>query len=286
MLLSSVLYRSFSLSVMVVGLLSACQTEQAPPVSQQPLLTKEITTRYIAGQKPILASSHAPLIVDGIPYYYVSQFEQAYQYDTQSRLILVKQTNLDDPDGPYQGNESNWYHYVGNTVIQKRSIVSGDNGDTLTLNRLGYAIPTHSVRIMTTYTYDENGYLLRRQSPYEITLRTVDNENVIKQVVQSGATMSSTETTDYVYDVTRPALPDPLALFREGKGSRNLLTSVNTQTLSVWSFPPYTSYSTVKTRYAYEFDDQNRVKQQTIFETDGVGNNSNTLLVKNFIYSN
>lgn len=237
MLSSSVLWRSFALSVVVVGLLSACQTELASPISQQPLLTKEITTRYIAGRKPALASSHAPLTVDGIPYYYVSQFEQAYQYDTQGRLTLVKQTNLDDPDGPYQGNESNWYHYVGNTVIQKRSIVSGANGDTLTLNRWGYAIPNHRVKIMTSYTYDENGFLLRRQSPNEITLRTVEKDNLIKQVVQSGTTRSSTETTDYVYDVTRPALPDPQALFREGKGSRNLLTSVSTQTISVWSFP-------------------------------------------------
>lgn len=42
----------------------------------------------------------------------------------------------------------------------------------------------------------------------------------------------------------------------------------------------------VKTRYTYEFDDQNRVKQQTIFETDGVGDDSNSIIVKNFIYSN
>lgn len=283
---------SFWLICLLVVTNTACK-DKVPPSSYklQHQVSKIIESRYHSDLQYAGRSTKPPILYQGKIYYYVVGRVRTYRYDIQGRIIFNGYVDADYPNDSYS-KEYNSYTYVNDRIIRYYS--NSGVYDTLTFNSRGYAIANVYYR-NNTYEYDKDNYLVRKVAPYyssspaskQLTTRIIIDGNISKEVIENDL---QTTTTEQKYDLTHNALPDPLALFNEGKGSLNLFL----QTVTLTKRPePLTTYGitdpyTVSSSYTYEFDDLNRVTKQNIFETTTNLNTnkiSTILTVKQFTYS-
>jgi hypothetical protein len=275
------------ISLLVVTLI-ACKDNTPPPSYKlQHEISKVIESHYFSGPQPVGRSTKPPIIYQGKTYYCAIGVERTYRYDIQGRLIFKGQTqmNVDRPNDLY-GKEYNTYTYLGNRIIRYSS--NQDGYDTLTINSRGYAIPDFFLRHKAIYEYDKENHLIRKLTSYEgfdeLTSRLILDGNVRKEVIENKYT---TTTTELQYDLAHSAFTNPLALFNEGKGNLNLVV----QSVTQYTRPdPSSNYGTtypytISINYTYEFDDLNRVTQQTIIETN-TNKATPGIIVSQFIYSN
>ena len=266
------------LMILLAGVTSACKKYESIVYRPSNQLVKIIKTRYVPNQQTATYSGKPPVIYHDTAYYYLTSFESVYRYDIQGRLISEQQKNVDYPNDSYS-KEYNSYTYLGNKVVKFYSNSGGY--DTLTINSQGYAISSAFLRNQTNYTYDQKGFLLEKRMPSQTLSQVIINDNVSKQVRQGNY---DTQTTEFSYDLDHASLVDPHALFVEGKGSTNLVTYSN-EMVTYYSGIKYVTYINSRS-YSYEFDQQNRVSQQTILERSTIEANAPLLYVKRFIYSN
>ncbi|SFF40175.1 hypothetical protein [Spirosoma endophyticum] len=240
--------------LMGLGLfLTACHREPAlnPNDPEELLLTKQVTARYRLASQPNVTFG-LPLTYKGVTFYPITRQQYVYQYDDKKRLVSVSARNPDRLEYTYEwGDES--YAYADNQLIYTNLRVFPLIPTSYPLTPLGY--------IVSNNTYDQYGYLTYRQDgPKASTTQTIVAGNIVKEVYQDAI---SRLTTEYEYDLSRSGLPNPVKIMW-GRPSRNLVTKTVQTNESFTGVAPILPDHSVTT-YAYEFDEQGRVKQQTAY---------------------
>lgn len=265
----------FLLVVLLVTVTDGCRKEE-PITTRQNRLVKVIETHYTLGSQYIHKTSRPPVVSQGTAYYFLFQLEHQYLYDWQGRITMHKQTDFDNS---FDGIEINWYTYPGNQAIWRTSLTNGQ--DTLTLNKWGYYVRLHAAQV---YTYNDEGYLLRSESSYETITNTVVNGNLTEAITENNTYVGRKTVGQYEYDLNHYSLINPLALFSEGRGSRNLLTR-STSKIDYENNGGYKNDPLfLSSSYTYQFDERDRVKQQTILDSTS-SRQKNLLTIKQFVYS-
>lgn len=238
--------------------LYACSKEPVAVVSEKRLI-QQLTVRYTDDPKGSPAKS---INFQNRPFYYLSRYQDAYQYDIQRRIIRITSRDPDRPTDTYSYYGNITFDYKDNQLIVTNRGVSDKDGNWLPtifrLNERGY--------IVEGCTYDSDGYLLHRQEGTNATMdQTIQNGNIVKKVYQD---VSQRRIITYTYDLTKAGLPtvgslgDPVSQW--GRSSQNLLVKTIETTESLGDSGGQRD-SEVETNYSYGFDQAGLVNQQTAY---------------------
>lgn len=240
----------------------------AQPTASQPkgLPIKVVVMEYRSGEgnSPFAVP---PIVYKNTSYAYARGNQTIYQYDNQGRLTLRKYIDVNYPDSPYS-SETSSYTYDGNKVLFQGK----RNTQTYVINEKGHVSSPDGYYLYadTKYEYDQQGFLVNRTSPNRILLQEINTGNVTKRVEtsESSAIASRQESSaTYEYDLSRPAMAEPLPSYNLGTRSKNLITKSIIREISTGVAPYANSSSTHTYDYTYAFDEQGRVSQQTLVET-------------------
>ncbi|GAB3279050.1 hypothetical protein GCM10027347_53590 [Larkinella harenae] len=241
------LFFTLLLPFSVVILFDACtvQDHQPGPSACQ-LLTFTVIDKSARSEIPYFQPLSETAELDGKSVQIGTRFTEKYTYDEQGRLSQY----VFDPTGNFTPTTLNYSYQPG--------LMKGGYSD-LALNEQGLlADVTTNTQVPTYYTYNAEGYLIRKETDGLVQIYTVADGNIINEEAIVKAT-GSKMVYEYEYDFTRPNLPNIAP--QEGKASKNLPIQLTVKNYGTSSDPIVSVY-----KYNYLYDEQGRVKRKYFLE--------------------
>ncbi|WP_138994106.1 hypothetical protein [Larkinella sp. C7] len=237
------------LSVSLVVFLDACTVQDhrpGPDLSCQ-VLTFTAIEKSSRSEIPYWQPLDETAQLDGKPVQIGTKYTEKYTYDEQNRLSQYYR----NPTGNFTPTTLNYTYEPGLMKGGYSDIALNDQGLLADINT--------NTQVPTYYTYNAEGYLIRKETLGMVQTYTIVDGNLINEEAILVATGSKV-VYEYEYDLTRPNLPNIAP--QEGKTSKNLPTKMTTRGYEGSNEQHVNVFD-----YHYEYDENGRVKRRYFLDT-------------------